>query len=81
MTIKDKYEFVKKEFALANLGEYEIIEIMETPRFLDDEKKYKQIKKECVFPYELTDKATEQDYKDYIKYVLEYCGYSEERVF
>ena len=46
------------------------------PSFLNDKTKYKRIDGfNLIFPYELTEKATDEDKEEYIKHVIDSVGY------
>ena len=74
MNLKEKYELVVKHFAQQPVGSFTIYEVDYIPNFIQDKTKSKLVEGDYVFNYVLTDKATEQDYKDYIDYVLTYTG-------
>lgn len=73
MTIKEKYDFVVKNIAQAKMGSFPIYDI-EVPKLFEDEKKVKEVDGIFVFNLVLTEKATEEDMKTYIDYVLGYTG-------
>lgn len=74
MDLKKKYEFALK-VAHTETGKLDIYDSFKLPSFMNDKTKYKEIKKDCIFPYELTDKATDNDKEEYVRYVLEYAGF------
>lgn len=74
MSLKEKYKIVLENFAKRPAGSFPIYDLVDTPDFLLDESKSKEMEGDYVFNYELTDKATDKDYQDYIDYVLAYTG-------
>lgn len=74
MTLKEKYEFIKENVAKQPVGTFIIYELEDLPSFINDTEKSKELVGNYTFGIELTDKATEQDYYDYIKFVTNYTG-------
>lgn len=74
MTLKERYDFILKNISKKPIGTFTIFEPVKQPDFFNDEAKYKELKGNYTFGIELTNKATNKDFEDYIKYALEYTG-------
>lgn len=74
MTLKERYNFILENISKKPIGTFTIYEPANIPNFFNDNAKYKEIKGNYTLGIELTDKATNNDYEDYIKYALEYTG-------
>ena len=77
MTLKERYDFVLKNIVRQPMGTFPIYEPDKFPDFFYDDEKVKEVTKNQTFGLELTDKATDKEYVEYIKYVLEYTGMDE----
>lgn len=74
MTTREIYKLVLETISKEQVGSFTIYEVLDIPSFLNDKSKYRELEGNYIFPYELTEKATEKDYDDYINYVLNYTG-------
>jgi hypothetical protein len=81
MTSKEKYEFVLKNIAQMPSGLLEINELDYFPKYMGDTSKYEVSDKDIYYNISLTDKATDSDYEEYVKYLLAYAGLDESEVF
>lgn len=77
MTLKQRYEFIRDNISREPYGTFPCYYIPELPDYMHDDEKIIQIDKNVTYGIELTDKATKQDYIDYIRYVTAYTGSEE----
>lgn len=80
--IDRKYNIILNEVSRKSPYEFDsIIDPDYIPDFMNDKSKYKYTDKNQAINIELTEKATDKDKKDYIKYVTERFGLSEDYFF
>ena len=80
--IDRKYNIILNEVSRKSPYEFDsIIDLDYIPDFMNDKSKYKYTDKNQAINIELTEKATDKDKKDYIKYVTERFGLSEDYFF
>lgn len=80
--IDRKYNIILNEVSRKSPYEFDnIIDLDYIPDFMNDKSKYKYTDKNQAINIELTEKATDKDKKDYIKYATESFGLSEEYFF
>ena len=80
--IDRKYNIILNEVSRKSHYEFDsIIDLDYIPDFMNDKSKYKYTDKNQAINIELTEKATDKDKKDYIKYVTERFGLSEDYFF
>lgn len=77
--IDRKYNIILNEVSRKSPYEFDsIVDLDYIPDFMNDKSKYKYTDKNQAINIELTEKATDKDKKDYIKYVTESFGLSED---
>ena len=80
--IDRKYNIILNEVSRKSPYEFDsIVDLDYIPDFMNDKSKYKYTDKNQAINIELTEKATDKDKKDYIKYVTERFGLSEDYFF
>ena len=80
--IDRKYNIILNEVSRKSPYEFDsIVDLDYIPDFMNDKGKYKYTDKNQAINIELTEKATDKDKKDYIKYVTERFGLSEDYFF
>ena len=80
--IDRKYNIILNEVSRKSPYEFDsIVDLDYIPDFMKDKSKYKYTDKNQAINIELTEKATDKDKKDYIKYVTERFGLSEDYFF
>ena len=80
--IDRKYNIILNEVSRKSPYEFDsIIDLDYIPDFMNDKSKYKYTDKNQAINIELTEKATDKDKKDYIKYVTERFDLSEDYFF
>ena len=74
MTTKEKYENVIKNIVRKPLGTFAIVDGILPPEILFEKDKTVETSFTNTFSIELNYKATENDMKDYIDYILKYTN-------
>ena len=81
MDYKQKYKLLLENVAKAPYGTFPTYFVKVKPAFLEDSSKYRMIEGDYMLNIELTEKAEEDDYLDYIEFLYQFTGLSDEVLF